>query len=172
MLNQRLNAHYSVLALLSRAGFCGGLAVMFWFVAAYMRGQIWFTVVNYILATTMAGAAFTLAYLLLTAKDEVVVSIDATGFKHTRLTPTAIPWNVIQSVTSYIPYKSWNKTGVLLVMNPAFQQKLSIRPAERLLAWTTGYSISGSVIRLDASILDTDSDEISRVANSYISDRS
>jgi len=160
-----LNAHYSVLALLSRGGFCGGLAVMFWFAAAYMRGQIWFTVLNYILATTMAGAALTLAYLLLTARDEVVVSIDATGFKHTRLTSTAIPWNVIQSVTSYIPYKSRNKSGVMLVINPAFKQKLSIRPAAR-------YSISGSVICLDASILDTDSDEISHVANSYIADRS
>jgi len=113
-----------------------------------------------------------LAYLLLTARDEVVVSIDATGFKHTRLTSTAIPWNVIQSVTSYIPYKSWNKSGVMLVINPAFKQKLSIRPAARLLAWATGYSISGSVICLDASILDTDSDEISHVANSYIADRS
>jgi len=172
MSNRMLNAHYSVLALLSRGGFCGGLAVMFWFAAAYMRGQIWFTVLNYILATTMAGAALTLAYLLLTARDEVVVSIDATGFKHTRLTSTAIPWNVIQSVTSYIPYKSRNKSGVMLVINPAFKQKLSIRPAARLLAWATGYSISGSVICLDASILDTDSDEISHVANSYIADRS
>ena len=172
MLDQRLNARYSVLALLSRVGFCGGLAAMFWFAAAYMRGQIWFTVLNYILAATMVGAAFTFAYLLLTAKDEVVVSIDATGFKHARLTPTAIPWNVIQSVTSYVPYKSWNKTGVMLVINPAYRQKLSIRPAERLLAWATGYGVSGSVIRLDASILDTNSDEIAHVANSYISDRS
>ena len=172
MLDQRLDARYSVLALLSRVGFCGGLALMFWFVAAQIRGQIWFTITNAVLATAMAGAALKVSYLLLMARGQVVVSIDATGFKDSRLTSTTIPWNVIQSVSSYIPYKSRNATGVRLVIDPAFSQKLSLRPAARLPTWATGYGVSGAVILLDASILDVDSGDISRVASSYISGRS
>ncbi|MBR1089111.1 hypothetical protein JQ621_16720 [Bradyrhizobium manausense] len=171
MTDQTLNARYSVLALLSRVGLYGGLALLFWFVATQMRGQVWFTITNYVLATAMTGAALKVSYLLLTARGHVVVSIDATGFKDTRLTSTAIPWNVIQSVSSYIPYKSRNTTGVRLVIDPAFSQKLSLRPAARL-TWATGYGIWGAAILLDASILDADSNEISRVANAYIPDRS
>ena len=170
MLNRMLNAHYSVLALLSRVGFFGGLALTFCFAAAHVRGQIWFTMINYIAATAMAGAALKFIYLLLTVRGQVVVSIDATGFKDMRAVSTPIPWNMIQSVSPDIPSRSRNATGVELVVNPAFKDKLSILPAAKLLTW--GYSIRGSVIRLDASLLDADSNEICRVANSYISDRS
>ena len=172
MADQKLDAHYSVLALLSRVGFCGGLALMFWFVAAQMRGQNWLTMTGCVAAAVMAGAALAFSYLLLTARGRVVVSVDATGFKDARLTSTAIPWSVIRSVSSYVPYKSRNATGVVLVIDPAFMQKLSIRPAARLLAWATGYGVSGTAIRSDASVLDADSNEISRIANSYIPGRS
>jgi hypothetical protein len=171
MVNQRLNAHYSVLALLSRVGFCGGLALMFWFVAAQMRSQNWFAMTSYIAAAAMAGAALAFSYLLLTARGQVVVSIDGTGFRDVRLTSTAIPWNVIQSISPYIPYKSRSASGVELVIEPKFKQTILMRPAVRLLGWATGFSISGPAIRLDTSILDADCNEISRIANSYVSGR-
>ncbi|MDA9518883.1 hypothetical protein XI06_00580 [Bradyrhizobium sp. CCBAU 11434] len=172
MLNQRLNAHYSVLALLSRVGFCGGLAVMLWFVAAQMRSQNWFTVTSYIVAAAMACAALAFSYLLLTARGQVVVSIDETGFRDERLTSTAIPWNVIQSVSPYIPSRSRSATGIELVIEPKFRQTILMRPAGRLFGWVTRYSISGPAICLDTSILDAECDEISRIANSYMSGRS
>lgn len=170
MVNQRLSAHYSVPALISRVGFCGCLALMFWFVATQVRSQNWFAMTSYIGAAAMAGAALAFSYLLLTARGKVVVSMNAAGFKDTRLTQTAIPWNVIQSVSPYVPYKSRSPTGVELIIDPAFRRSLSIHLGAKLFAWANCFW--GPAVRLDTSILDVDCNEISRVANSYISNRS
>lgn len=167
MANQRLDARYSTLGLISRVGFCLGLALLFWFVAAHATSPNWFVIMNHVGAVATTAATIGFLYLLLTASGQVVVSMDTTGFKDTRLTPALIPWSVIQSVSPYTQYKQRNPTGVQVMIDPAFRQNLSIRLGAKLLASASFFW--GSSIRLDTSILDVDCNEISRVANSYLS---
>ncbi len=169
MVRSKLDAHYSVLGLISRVAFCLGLSLLLWFVAAHLKRQNWFAITNYVAATVLAGAALAFLYRLLTARGQVVVTVDATGFKDTRLTSAVIPWSVIQSVSPYIPFRSRKATGVDLAIDPAFKRSLSIRLGAKLFAWANLFF--GSVVRLNTSILDVDCDEISRVANNYISKR-
>ena len=126
MVRPKLDAHYSVLGLISRVACCLGLSLLLWFVAAHLIRQNWFAIANYVAAPVPAGAALAFSYRLLTARGQVVVSVDATGFKDTRLTPAVIPWSVIQSVSPYIPYRSRKATGVDLA--PGLQAK-SVDPA-------------------------------------------
>ena len=164
----RLEVHYSVIGLIRRVAFCGCLALFLCFFAAHLNRQNWFfAITNYVAAAVLAGPAIMCSYRLLTAKGQVVVSIDATGFKDTRLAPAVIPWNAIQLVSPYILYKQKKATGVNLVIDPAFKRNLSIRLGAKLFNWANLFF--GSVVRLDTRILDVDCDEISRVAESYIS---
>jgi hypothetical protein len=47
MVRPKLDAHYSVLGLISRVAFCLGLSLLFWFVAAHLIRQNWFAITNY-----------------------------------------------------------------------------------------------------------------------------
>ena len=167
MVEPKLDAHYSVLGLIWRVAFYLSFSLLLWFYAAHLRRPSLFAVICYITAAVLAGAALKFFYRLLTARGQVVVSIDATGFRDTRLTPAVIPWSVIQSVSPYIDVHRWKATGVDLVIDPAFKQSLSIRLGAKLWAWANLFL--GSVVRLDTSILDVGCDEIARVADSYIS---
>jgi hypothetical protein len=170
MANQRLDARYSALGLISRVGFCLGLAVAFWFFASYIKGADWFAAICYVAAVGMTSATLGFFYLLLAASGRVVVSIDATGFKDTRVTPALIPWSAIESVSPYVPYKSRSPAGVEVVIGPAFRQEISIRLGARLFAGAS--FLWRRAIRLDTRILDVDCNEISRIANCYLSKRS
>jgi hypothetical protein len=91
MVLRKLEAHYSALSLISGVALCVGFALVFFFFAEHLKFASWFAAANYAAAIGFAGVASVLSWRLLTAKGQVVVSIDATGFKDTRLTPTFIP---------------------------------------------------------------------------------
>src|SRR6266478_3451340 len=96
--------------------FCaGGALASAWF-AGLMRYQNWFSIIFYILAAALVGVALIDAYRLLTARGQVIVSIDATGFRDIRLTPTLIPWSAIRSLYAY---KFRNANRVALEIDPA-----------------------------------------------------
>ena len=167
MIMQKLEAHYSVLALISGVALCVGFSLFFCFVAGQMRTQNWLTTVGYASAAIFGGVALTFFYRLLTAKGRVVVSIDTEGFKDIRFAPRVIPWSAIRSVSPYILYKQTTSTGVALVMDPAFKRGLSIQLGAKLFNWSN--LNFGSEVYIDARTLDIDSDEIARAAQSYIS---
>src|SRR5258707_13814058 len=106
MVRPKLDAHYSVLGLISRVAFCLGLSLLLWFVAAHLMRQNWVAMTNYVAAAVLAGAAISFLFRLLTARGAIVVLVDATGFKGNRLTPAGLPWSVIQSLSPYIAYIS------------------------------------------------------------------
>ncbi len=161
-----LEARYSVLNLISRMFFGVGFGLVFWFFASQMKPKGWFTTISSAAAALFLGVALTSLYRLLTARGQAVVSIDATGFKDTRLTPKVIPWSAIRSVAPYIPYKSRTATGVSLAIDPAFKRGLPIRLGTKLFRWV---NLSfGSNFVVDLGTLDVEVDEISRAAESYI----
>ena len=106
-------------------------------------------------------------YRLLTQRGQVIVSIDAAGFKDIRLTPTVIPWSAIVSLSPYIFVNAYKATGVALVIDPAFKRGLAIPLGAKLNNWA---NLSfGRTFYVDTRCLDVDYDELSRVAESYIS---
>jgi hypothetical protein len=162
-----LEVRYSVLNLISRLFLGVGFGLVFWFFASQMKPKGWFTTISYAAAVVFVGVALASLYRLLTARGQAVVLIDATGFQDTRLTPTVIPWSAIRSVSPYIPYKSRKATGVSLAIDPSFKPGLSIRLGAKLFRWA---NLSfGSNFVVDLGTLDVEVDEISRVAESYIS---
>jgi hypothetical protein len=163
----RLEVRYSVLGLMSRIASCVGFALFFWFCASQMKPKGWLTTAGYVIAVGFMGATLTPLYRLLTAGSQVVVSIDAAGFKDTRLTSTLIPWTAIRLVSPYIPYKSRTATGVSVAIDPAFKRGLSIRLGAKLFGWAN-LSFGANFV-VDLGTLDVDVDEVSRVAKSYIS---
>ena len=162
---RKLEARYSVLALTSGIAMCVGFALMFFF-AGHLKYPKWFTAINYAIAASFAGVASVYSWRLLTAKGRVVVSIDAAGFTDIRLTPSAIPWSAIKSVSPYILYKQNTSAGVALVFDPDFMRGLSIRPGARLSNWLN--LNFGSTVYVDARTLDASSEEISLVAGAYL----
>ena len=161
----RLAVHYSVLYLIARMMCCVGGALAFVFVAGHMRHQNWFTTVGYTVAAILVSVALTCAYRLVTARGQVVVSIDATGFKDIRLTPTLIPWSAVRSVYAY-KYRSRKANRVALEIDPAFKRGLSIRLGAKLFRWA---NLSfGAVFDVGIGTLEADADEISRAAEPYI----
>jgi len=161
----RLAIHYSVLYLAARMMFCVGGALAFVFVAGHMRYQNWFTTAGYACAAILMGVALTCAFRLLTAKGQIVVSIDATGFKDARLTPALIPWSAIRSVYAY-KYRSSKANRVALAIDPAFKRGLSIRLGAKLFRWA---DLSfGSVFDVGVGTLEADADEIAQAAEPYI----
>jgi hypothetical protein len=163
---RKLEAHYSVLNLISGVAMCVGFALVCFFFAEHLKFASWFTTVNYAAAVGFAGVASVYSWRLLTARGRVVVSIDAAGFKDIRLTPTVIPWSAIKSVSPYILYKQNTSTGVALVIDPDFMRGLSIRSGAKLFNWSN--LNFGSEVYIDARTLDADSDEISLVAGAYM----
>jgi hypothetical protein len=162
----RFEVRYSVLGLISRLALCVGFALFFWFVASLMRRQGWFTTMGYTFAAIFGGMALTSLYRLLTARDQVVISIDEMGFKDIRLTPTLIPWTAILSVWPYTD-RSRKTIGIVLKIDPAFTRGLSIRLGAKLYRWA---NLSfGSVFNVETRALNVEADEISRVAESYVS---
>jgi hypothetical protein len=106
------------------------------------------------------------AYRLLTARDQIVISIDAAGFKDTRLTPTLIPWSAIQSIYAY-RNRSRKANRVALEIEPAFKRGLSIRLGANLFHWA---NLSfGSVFDVGIGTLEAEADEIAQAAEPYIS---
>jgi hypothetical protein len=166
---RRLEVHYSALALIGGAALCGGGGLALFFFAGLMPRPNWLSGAFYVLATIGFAVAVTYSFRLLTARGRVVVSIDATGFKDTRLTPTAIPWSAIRSVSPYILYKQTTPTGVALVIDPALKRSLSIRLGARLFNWAN--LNFGSIVYVDMRTLDADSDQVARAAEPYVLNR-
>ena len=169
MVTPKLESHYSVLALISGVAFCVGGGLALCFLAGVIARQSWLNSALYACAAVAFGVALIYSYRLLTSKGHVVVSLDATGFKDTRLARTVIPWSAIRSVSPYILYKATSSTGVALTIDPAFRRGFSMRLGARLFNWTN--LKFGSVVYVDTRTLDADSDEVSRVAASYLSTR-
>lgn len=143
-----------------------GAALALCFIAAQFKSQGWLPALLYAFAIVLAGVALLYSYRLMTAKGQVVVSIDSAGFKDTRLTPALIPWNAIRSVSPYKLPKSTAATGLAVAIDPAFKRILSIRPAAKFFNWANAFW--GSEVYVDARVLDADCDEISRAAESHI----
>jgi hypothetical protein len=163
----KLEAHYSVLALIGTVAFCGGGGLALWLFAGSMGRPSLLGSVSYAIAAMAFAVALTHSYRLLTAKGRIVVTIDATGFKDIRLTPAAIPWSAIRSVSPYILSKQSTPTGVAVVIDPIFKRKLSMRLGARLFNWSN--MNFGSEVYVDTRALDADSGEIARTAQSYVS---
>jgi hypothetical protein len=143
-----------------------GFGLVFWFFAQMRGAPGWVITATYVATVAFAGVALTSLYRLLTMRGEVVVLIDETGFKDSRLTPALIPWSAIRSASPYIPYKSRTATGVSLVIDPAFKRGLSIRLGAKLFRWV---NLSfGSNFDVDLGTLDVEVDEVLRAAESYI----
>ena len=170
MADQRLDARYTALGFLSRVGWCLGLAIAFWFFGSVLPGPKWLSVTCYVLAAVMSIATLGFAYFLVRASGKVALSIDTTGLRDIRVMPAIIPWSAIESVSPYVPYKSRTPTGIELVIAPAFRQNISIRPGDRMFAGAS--FLWRRALRLDTCVLDADCNEISRVANTYLSRRS
>jgi hypothetical protein len=115
----------------------------------------------------LAVMVLTSFYRLLTQRGQVIVSIDAAGFKDIRLTPTVIPWNAIQSLSPYILTRANKATGVALVIDPAFKRSLAVRLGAKLDNWINPFF--GRSFYVDTRCLDVDCGELSRVAESCIS---
>jgi hypothetical protein len=79
MANQRLDARYTALGFLSRAGWCLGLAIVFWFFGSVLPGPKWLLVMYYVLAAVMLVATLGFAYFLVRANGKVALSIDSNG---------------------------------------------------------------------------------------------
>jgi hypothetical protein len=166
MVMSSFEVQYSVLYLIARMMGCVGGALAFHFAAGLMRYQDWYTTVCDILAAILAGVALTCAYRLLTARGQIVISIDPTGFKDTRLTSTPIPWSAIRSVYAY-KFRSRKANCVALEIDPAFKRGLSIRLGTKLFRWA---NLSfGSVFNVDIGTLEVDADDIAQAAEPYIS---
>jgi hypothetical protein len=161
----RLEVRYSVLYLIVRMMLCIGGAMALFFVAEHIRAQNWLTIAWYAIAAWLMTVALTCAYRLLTARSQVIVSIDATGIKDIRLSPTIIPWSAIRSLYAY-KYRSRKANHVAVVIDPAFKRGLSIRPGTKLWRWA---NLSfGSVFDVDVGILEADADEIAQAAKPHI----
>jgi len=101
----------------------------------------------------LSGLGVLVFLSLLTAKGQVVVSIDATGFKDTRLTPTVIPWSAIRALWAS-SYRSRRPNQLAIAIDPAFKRGLSIRLGANLLRWA---NLSfGSVYQVDVGTLDAE----------------
>jgi len=166
MVMPRFEVRYSILYLIARMMACVGGALAFHFVAGQARHQNWGTTACNLLAAALVGVALTCAYRLLTARDQIVISIDAAGFKDTRLTPTLIPWSAIQSIYAY-RNRSRKANRVALEIEPAFKRGLSIRLGANLFHWA---NLSfGSVFDVGIGTLEAEADEIAQAAEPYIS---
>jgi hypothetical protein len=163
----KLEAHYSLLTLIGTVAFCGGGGLAFWLFAGLMARPSFLGSVSYTIAAMAFAVALTHSYRLLTAKGRIVVTIDATGFKDIRLTPAAIPWRAIRSVSPYILYKQSTPTGVAVVIDPTFRREFSMRLGARLFNWSN--LNFGSEVYVDTRTLDADSSDIARTAQSYVS---
>jgi len=162
-----LEVRYSVLNLISRIALCVGFALFFSFAASQLKPKSWFTTIGYTIAAAFVGAAVVPLYRLLTARNQVIVFINAAGFGDTRLTSTLIPWSAIRSVSPYIPYKSRTATGVSVAIDPAFERGLSVRLGAKLSSWAN-LSFGANFV-VDLGTLDAEVDEVLRAAKSYIS---
>src|SRR5258708_18306931 len=98
MVRPKLDAHYSVLGLISRVAFCLGLSLLLWFVAAHLMRQNWVAMTNYVAAAVLAGAALSFFFCLLTPKGQGVPSRGANGVNDPPLTPPGLPWHVVPTL--------------------------------------------------------------------------
>jgi hypothetical protein len=165
----KLEAHYSANGLIARMIVLSGVLLFlgfFGFVGLYGR----LAPLVYAAIAMLAVMVLTSWYRLLTQRGQVIVSIDAAGFKDVRLAPTVIPWSAIQSLSPFSAFilANTNKpTGVALVIDPALRRSIAIRLSAKLDNWTNLFF--GRNVYVDTRCLDVDCGELSRVAESYIS---
>jgi len=160
-----LEVRYSVLYLTARMMACIGGALAFGFAASQLKYPHWFAAINYGMAAMLVGIATISTYRLLMARSEVVVSINAAGFRDARLTPTLIPWSAVQSVHAYT-YRGRKANRVALWIDPAFRRGLSIRLGARLYYWA---SLSfGSSFEVDVGVLEAEAVEIAQAAQPFL----
>jgi hypothetical protein len=169
MVKPNLEVHYSVPDLFGRTLFCAGVALVAAMVGEEMAPQNSWIIVCYVVAAVSVGIGLTSLYRLLNAKGEVVISIDATGFKDTRLTPTVVPWRAIRSVWGYHPRGAQKANGIVLSIDSAFKRGISIRLGANLWRWIN-FSF-GSVFYVDVGTLDVNADEIVLAAQQYLPKR-
>jgi hypothetical protein len=165
----RLEARYSANGLIGRmTGLFGVLLFLVFgcFLGIYKR-PTWLTALIYAAIAMLAAMVPTSLYRLLTQRGQVIVSMDAAGFKDIRLTPTVIPWCAIQSLSPHILAKTNKATGVALEIDPAFKRSLAVRLGAKLDNWTNFFF--GRSFYVDTRCLDVDCGELSRVAESYMS---
>jgi hypothetical protein len=164
-----LEAHYSASGLMGRMTVLFGvlLFLVFGCILGLYKRPNWLTSVIYAVIAMLVVMVLASLYRLLTQRGQVVVSIDAAGFKDIRLTPTIIPWSAIQSLSPYILARANKATGVALVIDPGFRRSLAVRLGAKLDNWTNLFF--GRSFYVDTRCLDVDCDELSRVADSYIS---
>ena len=158
----KLEAHYSANGLIGRMIVLSGVAaafVGFGFLGLYERPN-WFAPLVYAIIATLVAMSLTSLYRLLTQKGQVIVSIDAVGFKDIRITPTVIPWSAIVSLSPSIDVKSKKTIGAALVIDSAFQRRLAIRLGAKLNNWANLFF--GLTLYVDTRCLDVDYDELSR----------
>ena len=166
MVEPNLEVHYSVPDLFGRTLFCAGIVLASGMVVHEMAPQNSWIIFCYFVAAVSVGVGLTSFYRLLTARGEVVVSIDATGFKDTRLTPTVLPWSAIRSVWGYYPRGTKKANGVVLSIDPAFKRGISIRLGANFWRWAN-FSF-GSVFYVDVGTLDVSADGIVLAAQQYV----
>jgi hypothetical protein len=162
----KLEAHYSASRLIGRMTPLFGVLLFLAF-GSLLGLYNWLTPLVYAAMAMLVVMVLTRLYRLLTQRDQVIVSLDAAGFKDIRLTPTVIPWSAIRSLSPYIFVKANKATGVALVIAPAFKRSLAIRLSGKLDNWSNLFF--GRTFYVDTSCLDVDCDELSRFAESYIS---
>ena len=161
----KLEAHYSARGL--TADMIGSSGVLLFLAFGFFLGLNWFTLVLCAAIAMLVVMVLTSWYRLLTRMGQVIVSIDAAGFKDIRLTPTVIPWSAIQSVSPVSAFIANKATGVALVIDPAFKRSLAIPLSAKLVSWNA--LLFGRSLYVDTRCLDVDCGELSRVAEAYIS---
>jgi hypothetical protein len=166
MVEPNLEVHYSVPDLFGRTLFGVGILLAAAMFGEEMATQNSWIIVCYVVAAVSVGIALTSLYRLLTAKGEVVISINATGFKDTRLSPTVVPWHAIRSVWGFYPRGARKPNGVVLSVDPAFRRGISIRLGANLWRWVN-FSF-GSVFYVDVGVLDVGADEIVLAVQQYL----
>jgi hypothetical protein len=166
MVDPNLEVHYSVPDLFGRTLFCAGTLLACAMVWTEMAPQNPWIFVCYVVAAASIEVGLVTFYRLLTAKGEVVLSIDATGFKDTRLTTAFIPWSAVRSVCGYYPRGARKPNGVVLSIDPAFKRGISIRLGANLWRWVN-FSF-GAMFYVDVGTLDVNADEIVLAAQQHL----
>jgi hypothetical protein len=163
----KLEAHYSASGLIGRMTVLFGVLLFFGCFPGLYERPNWLTPLIYAVIAMLVAMVLTSLYRLLTQRGQVIVLIDAAGFKDIRLTPTVMPWSAIRSLSPYILANANKATGVALVIDPAFKRSLAVRLGAKLDNWTNLFF--GRSFYVDTRCLDVDCGELSRVAESYIS---
>jgi hypothetical protein len=95
----------------------------------------------------------------------MVMSIDSSGFKDSRMSTTVVPWNAVKSMRQYLSSRYKREIGITVEVDPTFWQVLPLRLSFKLSRFAN--MESGASANLVTENLDVGWSEVLRVAGAY-----